>query len=212
MEGTNWVSKEVQKEFNHGDSVWAIEQMSAKVNKNLGMKCDWFVGDAMYANCFLTASEDCTVRAWTLHSDGDSCYVSPIGIYYGNPSQTGSLSSCFTRSDFEAPVIVSTPSRSANCRPCPQKGSSSGIRAIRVSPCGRHLAAADRKGSIKILDLHLEKVVCELTNAHESEILALDYIQSAKGTIPFPNNYLFCPSTAVDTVMLLLTRSPRTSV
>lgn len=49
-----------------------------------------------------------------------------------------------------------------------------GVRSIRVSPDGKHLASGDRSGNIRIHETSNMKEICKV-EAHDAEILCLEY-------------------------------------
>ena len=49
-----------------------------------------------------------------------------------------------------------------------------GVRSLKLSPDGRHLASGDRSGNIRIFDLELQQDLCKI-EAHDSEVLCLEY-------------------------------------
>ncbi len=49
-----------------------------------------------------------------------------------------------------------------------------GIRCIKVSPDGNHIASGDRQGNIRIHDLHSLSCL-HYQEAHDAEVLSLDY-------------------------------------
>ncbi|CAN8009058.1 unnamed protein product [Ixodes pacificus] len=49
-----------------------------------------------------------------------------------------------------------------------------GVRCLRVSPDGRHLASGDRSGNIRIYNVEGLREVCKI-EAHDSEVLCLEY-------------------------------------
>ncbi|CAN9511234.1 unnamed protein product [Ophioblennius macclurei] len=55
-----------------------------------------------------------------------------------------------------------------------------GIRVLRISPDGRHLAAGDRSGNLRIFDLgSLDELM--MIEAHDSEVLCVDFSLSSCG-------------------------------
>ena len=62
-----------------------------------------------------------------------------------------------------------------------------GIRCIKVSPDGMHLASGDRQGNIRIYDL--PSLECQnYKEAHDGEILSLDYsTPKSKGLNEYKN-------------------------
>ena len=51
-----------------------------------------------------------------------------------------------------------------------------GVRSIKVSPDGQHLATGDRLGNIRVFGLQFMDEVA-LLEAHDSEVLCLEYTQ-----------------------------------
>jgi len=61
-----------------------------------------------------------------------------------------------------------------------------GVRCIRISPNGRHLASGDRAGNIRVHELQFMDELCKI-EAHDAEVLCLEY------SLPSPHttaNYL----------------------
>lgn len=55
-----------------------------------------------------------------------------------------------------------------------------GIRSVRFSPDGKHLASGDRAGNIRVHDLStMHQIAC--IEAHDSEVLCLEYTQLSTG-------------------------------
>ena len=49
-----------------------------------------------------------------------------------------------------------------------------GVRCIRISPDGKHLASGDRAGNIRIHELQFMDEMCKI-EAHDAEVLCLEY-------------------------------------
>jgi WD40 repeat protein len=60
-------------------------------------------------------------------------------------------------------------------------GEKKGVRALKVSPDGQHLATGDRQGNIRIYDLQFADQL-QMLEAHESEILCLEYTKPKTGS------------------------------
>jgi WD40 repeat protein len=55
-----------------------------------------------------------------------------------------------------------------------------GVRAIRISPDGHHLASGDRAGNVRIHELRSIEEICRI-EAHDAEVLCLEYSQPESG-------------------------------
>ena len=49
-----------------------------------------------------------------------------------------------------------------------------GVRCIRISPNGKHLASGDRSGNIRVHELQFMDELCKI-EAHDAEVLCLEY-------------------------------------
>lgn len=58
-----------------------------------------------------------------------------------------------------------------------------GVRCLKISPEGRHLAAGDRSGNIRICDLEFMDELCKI-EAHDSEVLCLEYSKDSNSKQP----------------------------
>lgn len=56
----------------------------------------------------------------------------------------------------------------------PSSMTEGGVRCVKISPDGQHLASGDRQGNMRVYDLHSMECVC-FKEAHDADILALDY-------------------------------------
>ena len=53
-----------------------------------------------------------------------------------------------------------------------------GVRCIRISPNGKHLASGDRSGNIRVHELQFMDELCKI-EAHDAEVLCLEYSLNA---------------------------------
>nr|XP_031827245.1 mitogen-activated protein kinase-binding protein 1 [Nomia melanderi]XP_031827246.1 mitogen-activated protein kinase-binding protein 1 [Nomia melanderi]XP_031827247.1 mitogen-activated protein kinase-binding protein 1 [Nomia melanderi] len=126
--------------------------------------------DAMPAGSFITCSSDDTIRVWNLEKDvspSDTLYKRNIysnellKVLYIDPELT-------YLKDLDLAAAGSTEKSDASY------DGRNGVRSIRVSPDGKHLASGDRSGNIRIHDLSsLEELY--LIEAHDAEVLCLEY-------------------------------------
>ncbi|KAL4239162.1 mitogen-activated protein kinase binding protein 1 [Mactra antiquata] len=118
---------------------------------------------------FFTCSSDNTIRVWNLdpHMAETNNYKSNIyshellKIMYMDPSLT---SLC----DIDYNPSGATDKTDTNY------DDKNGIRSIRVSPDGQHLASGDRLGNVRIHELD-KLIEIKQIEAHESEVLSLEY-------------------------------------
>ncbi|XP_052275032.1 mitogen-activated protein kinase-binding protein 1-like isoform X2 [Dreissena polymorpha] len=120
-------------------------------------------------NSFITCSSDDTIRIWNLdpHMAETKSYKNNIyshdilKVMYMDPSLT---SLC----DIDYNPTGATDKTDTNY------DDKKGIRSVRVSPDGKHLASGDRQGNVRIHDLENLLEIKQI-EAHESEVLALEY-------------------------------------
>ncbi|XP_061762005.1 mitogen-activated protein kinase-binding protein 1 isoform X2 [Nerophis ophidion] len=118
--------------------------------------------------CFLSCSSDNTIRVWTVdrrHSLQANVLSHDLHTVIYVDRNTASLLDTDSVSVAEGPQ-------------CEQ--SRGGIRTLRISPDGRHLASGDRMGVLRVLDLHAMEEIVNV-QAHDSEILSLDFSQAETG-------------------------------
>ncbi|XP_050529445.1 mitogen-activated protein kinase-binding protein 1 [Daktulosphaira vitifoliae] len=141
----------------HSACIWGVEMYPA-LEKNLQVP----------NNSFITCSSDDTIRVWNLDridSENNSLYQKNIysnellKIIYIDPELN-------YLKNTELSLLDKSDSSSYDGR--------NGVRAIRISPDGLHLASGDRSGNIRVHDLKTLKEVC-LIEAHDAEVLYLDY-------------------------------------
>ncbi|KAL1501244.1 hypothetical protein ABEB36_006606 [Hypothenemus hampei] len=122
---------------------------------------------------FLTCSSDDTVRVWTLDKMTEK---NSRGIYQQNIYSKELLKVVYVDKDLSYIKDLDM-SRTVNNDKPPDQTSydgKNGVRCIRVSPDGQHLASGDRTGNIRIHDTSQMKEQCKI-EAHDSEVLCLEY-------------------------------------
>ncbi|PNH12931.1 Mitogen-activated protein kinase-binding protein 1 [Tetrabaena socialis] len=107
-----------------------------------------------------TCGADGTIRLWNV------CLDSPAGG--APPSAAAAAAAAQRRCGPDAPLRP--PGGAAPGAPPPAVT----LRCLRVSPCGRHLAAGDSRGNLRIYDLATFRLLLA-KEAHDAEILSLDY-------------------------------------
>ncbi|XP_078051188.1 WD repeat domain 62 isoform X2 [Augochlora pura] len=136
---------------------------------------------AVPAGSFITCSSDDTIRVWNLEKDvapTDTLYKRNIysnellKVLYIDPELT-------YLKDLDLAAAGSTEKSDASY------DGRNGVRSIRVSPDGKHLASGDRSGNIRIHDLaSLEELY--LIEAHDAEVLCLEYSKFSKYSAESP--------------------------
>lgn len=147
----------------HSNCIWAVEtypELSSSAKQLLP------------SGTFLTCSSDDTIRIWNLDvlkGSQESNYVYKRNIFSAELLK----------------ILYMDPELSYICDPDinPSEGTDktdttldgkNGVRSLRLSPDGRHLASGDRSGNIRIFDLELQQDLCKI-EAHDSEVLCLEY-------------------------------------
>ncbi|XP_076278563.1 uncharacterized protein LOC143208238 isoform X3 [Lasioglossum baleicum] len=144
----------------HSACIWGVE-MYPTGSESVG---------AVPAGSFITCSSDDTIRVWNMEKDvapSDTLYKRNIysnellKVLYIDPELT-------YLKDLDLAAAGSTEKSDASY------DGRNGVRSIRVSPDGKHLASGDRSGNIRIHDLSsLEELY--LIEAHDAEVLCLEY-------------------------------------
>ncbi|KAE9544023.1 hypothetical protein AGLY_001712 [Aphis glycines] len=119
-------------------------------------------------NSFITCSSDDTIRVWNL----DRIEYDRKSLYQKNIYSNELLKIIYI--DPELNFIKNTESNVVDKNDSSSYDGRNGVRAIRISPDGVHLASGDRSGNIRVHDLKTLRQVC-LIEAHDAEVLYLDY-------------------------------------
>jgi len=128
---------------------------------------------------FVTCSSDDTIRIWNLNS-----HMSNNTIYKRNIYSDDLLKTLYVDTDLnhikETDTSASAdPQNSSSNQAGGQKEPSvydqkNGVRCIRISPDGKHLASGDRAGNIRVHDIQFMDELCKI-EAHDAEVLCLEY-------------------------------------
>ncbi|XP_043797962.1 mitogen-activated protein kinase-binding protein 1 isoform X3 [Apis laboriosa] len=144
----------------HSACIWGVE-MYPTGSDSVG---------AMPAGSFITCSSDDTIRVWNLEKD-----ISPNDTLYKRNIYSNELLKVLYidqeltyLKDLDLAAAGSTEKSDASY------DSRNGVRSIRISPDGKHLASGDRSGNIRIHDLSSLDELC-LIEAHDAEVLCLEY-------------------------------------
>ncbi|KAG7212590.1 hypothetical protein KM043_012885 [Ampulex compressa] len=155
----------------HSACIWGVEMYPTGPDS---------VG-AMPPGSFITCSSDDTIRVWNLDKDissNDTLYKKNIysnellKVLYVDPELT-------YLKDLDLAAAGSTEKSDASY------DGRNGVRSIRVSPDGKHLASGDRSGNIRIHDVSSLEEQC-LIEAHDAEVLCLEYSRFSRYTAEPP--------------------------
>ncbi|KAL0123431.1 hypothetical protein PUN28_005746 [Cardiocondyla obscurior] len=136
---------------------------------------------AMPSGSFITCSSDDTIRVWNLEKDdtpNDTLYKRNIysnellKVLYVDPELT-------YLKDLDLAAVGSTEKSDASY------DGRNGVRSIKVSPDGKHLASGDRSGNIRIHDISSLEELC-LIEAHDAEVLCLEYSRFSRHSLDAP--------------------------
>ncbi|CAG4949343.1 unnamed protein product [Parnassius apollo] len=131
----------------HSACIWGVDMVSN--------------GDgALAPGSFLTCSSDDTVRVWNLKPTGPNIYSNELNkIIYIDPELK-----------FLKDVDLTATSDKDKSKTYDDK---IGVRCVRVSPCGRHVAAGDRAGNVWVHAA--DGAPLHTLEAHDAEVLCLEY-------------------------------------
>ncbi|KMQ93819.1 mitogen-activated protein kinase-binding protein 1 [Lasius niger] len=128
---------------------------------------------------FITCSSDDTIRIWNLEKD-----ISPNNTLYKRNIYSNELLKVL----YVDPELTYLKDLDLAAAGSTEKSDASydgrnGVRSIRVSPDGKHLASGDRSGNIRIHDVSSLEELC-LIEAHDAEVLCLEYSKFSQHSTP----------------------------
>ncbi|XP_057715506.1 mitogen-activated protein kinase-binding protein 1 isoform X1 [Corythoichthys intestinalis] len=152
----------------HGSCVWSLEvfpEDGGDVGKT-----------ALARGCFLSCSSDNTIRVWNVDTRRFPNNILSHDLHKviyveDNPSGLLDIDSVSPAGDKAGPNTFEAPTNDQN---------RAGVRSLRVSPDGRHLASGDRVGVLRVHDVNTMEEIVNV-QAHDGEILSLDFSKSDTG-------------------------------
>ncbi|XP_072757661.1 uncharacterized protein Wdr62 isoform X2 [Anoplolepis gracilipes] len=155
----------------HSACIWGVEMYPAGPDS---------VG-AMPFGSFITCSSDDTIRIWNLEKD-----ISPNNTLYKRNIYSNELIKVL----YVDPELTYLKDLDLAAAGSTEKSDASydgrnGVRSIRVSPDGKHLASGDRSGNIRIHDISSLEELC-LIEAHDAEVLCLEYSKFSQYSVNVP--------------------------
>ncbi|XP_077394501.1 mitogen-activated protein kinase-binding protein 1 isoform X2 [Festucalex cinctus] len=159
----------------HASCVWGLEVFPEDGGDGGKM--------ALPPGCFLSCSSDNTIRVWNVDARRFPNNILSRDLHKviyveDNPSSLldADSVSLLAGNNSGEKAGPSTPEAAAP----PSDLSRSGVRSLRVSPDGRHLASGDRVGVLRVHDVRTMEEIVNV-QAHDGEILSLDFSQSDAG-------------------------------
>ncbi|XP_045508507.1 mitogen-activated protein kinase-binding protein 1 isoform X2 [Colias croceus] len=132
----------------HSACIWGVDMVGAN--------------GPLPAGTFLTCSSDDTVRLWNLRPEQPNIYSNELNkVLYIDPELK-----------FLKDVDLTATSDRDKSKTYDDK---IGVRCVRVSPCGKHIAAGDRAGNIWIHSSTGSGTPAHTLEAHDAEVLCLEY-------------------------------------
>uniref|UniRef100_A0A3B3SMN7 WD repeat domain 62 n=1 Tax=Paramormyrops kingsleyae TaxID=1676925 RepID=A0A3B3SMN7_9TELE len=146
----------------HSGCVWSVETYPCVVEQSPS----W-----LSPGSFLTCSSDTTIRLW--HVDPQQ-NIGPDSNYGRNLYSNDLMKIVYLGKDMQH--------LQQECERGEGAGSEakSGIRVLRISPDGQHMAAGDRHGNLRIFGLQSLDELLKI-EAHDSEVLCLEFSPTETG-------------------------------
>ncbi|XP_072157610.1 mitogen-activated protein kinase-binding protein 1, partial [Bemisia tabaci] len=140
----------------HSACIWGVEVSPATCK-------------ALPPGSFITCSSDDTVRIWNM----DDSNLSSKSSFQRNIYSNELLKVMYIDEDLNYIKDMEINAADKSDSSVSYDGRN-GVRAIRISPDGKHLASGDRSGNIRIHELSNFNQLC-LIEAHDAEVLYLEY-------------------------------------
>ncbi|BES87447.1 WD domain, G-beta repeat [Nesidiocoris tenuis] len=125
---------------------------------------------------FVTCSSDDTIRVWSIDTH---LKTQPDSVYQRNIYSNELVKVIYVDPEMTCLKDVELASGEKTENPTAYDGKN-GVRALRISPDGKHLASGDRSGNIRVHDTTTLEEIC-LIEAHDAEVLCLEYNRQLNG-------------------------------
>ncbi|CAB4068842.1 MAPKBP1 [Lepeophtheirus salmonis] len=171
----------------HSACIWGLEIYPSFID---GEKKNPQQKPVLPPGSFITCSSDDTIRIWNLSSN-----MSHSTLYRRNIYSDELLKTLYVDSELNhiKELDNSNVDKGVGGGSVSGGGGSNGgetvvdqrngVRCIRISLDGKHLASGDRSGNIRVHDLQFMDEICKI-EAHDAEVLCLEYcgpIENSKG-------------------------------
>ena len=125
---------------------------------------------------FITCSSDDTIRIWNLNANMATNTIYRRNIYSEDLIKTLYIDSDLShiKENLDASVNNGDNAKDGGDKQQAVFDQRNGVRCIRISPDGRHLASGDRAGNIRVHELQFMDELCKI-EAHDAEVLCLEY-------------------------------------
>uniref|UniRef100_H2ZYB1 WD repeat domain 62 n=1 Tax=Latimeria chalumnae TaxID=7897 RepID=H2ZYB1_LATCH len=125
---------------------------------------------------FLTCSSDNTIRLWNMERNNPA--VPHPTAFHRNIYSHDLHKVVYVDDDLQ--FLQCTAGGSERLDGGSTTDMKSGIRVMKISPDGQHLASGDRRGNLRIHDLHVLHEILKV-EAHDAEVLCLEYFKLDPG-------------------------------
>ncbi|XP_073989387.1 WD repeat domain 62 isoform X4 [Rhodnius prolixus] len=125
---------------------------------------------------FVTCSSDDTIRVWNVDPQFKT---HPGTVYQRNIYSKELIKVIYVDPELNSLKDIELAGGEKAENPAAYDGKN-GVRALRISPDGKHLASGDRAGNIRVHDVETLDEIC-LIEAHDAEVLCLEYNRYSHG-------------------------------
>lgn len=162
----------------HSLYIWDVKDIK-RVGKSQSYlyhsACIWGVemfpeGSLVPPGSFITCSSDDTIRVWNVDSHVKSL---PDSAYQRNIYSKELLKVLYVDPELSCLKDIELQGGDRSDSTAAYDGKN-GVRSLRISPDGNHLASGDRAGNIRVHDTRSLEELC-LIEAHDAEVLCLEY-------------------------------------